>query len=48
MVVDENGFDGCGAFGIGSENAVPCGGGLDEASCDGLGEDLVKVFSVVG
>jgi hypothetical protein len=48
-VVDKNGFDGCGgASRIGSNKAVPCWGGISEASCDGVGEDLIKKFDVKG
>lgn len=48
MVVEENGFDGCGAFGIDSENVVERGGGVEETTCDGLGEDFVNLFDGVG
>lgn len=48
MVVYHNGFDGFGAFGVGSKYAVPCGVGVDETSYDGLGEGLIKLFNVMG
>lgn len=47
MVVYENGLDGSGAFGIGSDDAVPCKGGVGQTECDGFGEDLCQLFGVV-
>lgn len=48
MVVYENGRDGGGASGVGSDEAIPCGCSVNESSCDGLGEDLIKHFNVMG
>lgn len=47
MVENENGFDGCGAVRVGSENAVPCGRGMAEAVGDGLSEDLIHKSSTM-
>lgn len=49
MVENENGFDGCGAVRVGSENAVPCGRGrgMPEAVGDGLSEDLIHKSSTM-
>lgn len=40
MVVYEYSLDGGGTFGVGSDDAVPCKGGVGETECDGFGEDL--------
>ena len=49
MVVDKDGFGGHGgASRVGSNKAVPCWGGVSEASCDGLGEGLIKKFDAMG
>lgn len=48
MVVYVNGRDGGGAFGVGSDEVVPCGCSVNESSGDGLVEDLIKHFNVMG
>lgn len=48
MVEYEEGSDGGGASGIGSDEAIPCGCGVKESSGDGLGEDLIKHFNMMG
>lgn len=47
VVVYENGFNGCGALRVGSDDAIPCEGRVDETSRNGLGKDLSK-FAVLG
>lgn len=48
MVVYEYSLDGGGTFGVGSDDAVPCKGGVGETKCDGFGEDLGYLFAGVG